>query len=275
MRVSTNIASLNAQREVVGTQRTIEKGMNELASGSRINKAADDAAGLALSKDFEMNIRSAGQATRNANDAISVIQIAEGSFNEMNNVVVRLRELAMQSASDTIADPERHVIASEAKQLSAEMERISQATRWGSKHLLTGEGGSYEFQIGYQADADANRIKVDFKDIDTRVQTLGLDGTDLSTKEGARQSLEKLDRAQASLSARRTTLGALQNRMNSTMDNLLTASQNMSASKSALSDADLAEASSDVAKGQITIQAGVSVIAQANQSPNAALKLLS
>lgn len=274
MRVQTNVASLNAQRGVVGTQRTIENGMASLASGSRINKAADDAAGLALSKDFEMNIRSAGQANRNANDAISVIQIAEGSFNEMNTIVVRLRELAMQSSSDTIGNDERRVIESEAKHLRAEIERISQSTRWGSKHLLNGEGQSYEFQVGYQADGATNRIKVDFKDVDTRIATLGIDGLDFSTKEGSRSSLTKLDRAQNSLSARRTTLGSLQNRMVSCQENLMTATQNMESSKSTISDTDIAKATTDVTKGQITLQAGVAVVSQANQSQMSAMKLL-
>lgn len=274
MRIQTNVPSLNAQRGATATRRGLEKNLNDLASGSRINKAADDAAGLALSKDFEMNIRSAQQANRNTNDAISLIQIAEGSFNEMNTILVRMRELAMQSASDSVGDGDRGMIDSEVKQLRAEMERISQATRWGSKHLLNGEGSSYEFQIGYQADGGTNRVKVDFADVDTRVATLGVDGVDFSTKEGARRGLQQVDAAQVSLGARRTTLGALQNRMTSSLDNLATATENMSSAKSRISDTDVAEASSQVVQGQINLQAGTSVLVQANQSQNAALKLI-
>lgn len=246
----------------------------QLASGSRITKAADDAAGLALSKNMQMHIRSASQATRNSNDAISLIQIAEGSFNEMNTMMVRLRELGVAASSDTIGDLERNMINREVMQLKSEMDRITHTTQWTSNKLLDGAGESFDFQVGIFSDVQNNQIKVNLKDIDTRTTTLGVDGVDFSTKAQAQNALGVLDEAINRLGDRRATLGAVQNRMTSTLDNLGVTSENLAASNSRLQDADIATTTTAVVKGQIMAQAGLATLAQANQSQAVALKLL-
>lgn len=274
MRIQTNIPSLNAQGHVQKTQREMQTSMTQMASGNRINKAGDDAAGLATSKNMEMHLRSVGQATRNANDAVSLIQIAEGSFNEMNTILVRLRELSMMAASDTIGAEPKQMIDKEAQQLHAEMDRISKATKWGSNRLLTGEGGSFDFQVGIFGKAEDNRITVNVNDIDTRTETLGMGSIDLSTSEAARVGLAQIDQAQTALGLRRSNIGAIQNRLTATIDNLGVQNENLSAAKSRLADTDIAKASASLLQTQVINNAGVSVLAQANQVANVALKLL-
>lgn len=271
----TNVPSVNAQREGVANRRLVDKSFAQLASGERITKAADDAAGLALSKGMDMHMRSASQANRNANDAISLIQIAEGSFNELNTIMTRLRELAITSASDSIGDEERVMINNEVTQLRKEMDRITESTRWGTRKLLNAEGGSFEFQVGLFNTKDQDRIKVSLKDIDTRTETLGISSMDFSNKEGARKALGKIDQAQNHVGERRANIGAIQNRLNSSMDNLNVQRENMAAARSQIGDADVAEASSQVVKGKIIAQAGTATLSQANQSQGVALKLIS
>lgn len=274
MRINTNMASINASRASVRNERDLHKGLNELASGSRINKAADDAAGLALSKTMEMNLRSVNQANRNTQDAVSLIQIAEGSFTEMNTIIARVRELGIAAASDTAADQDRRGMQDEMTHLRREMERISQATRFGTRKLMAGEGGDVEFQVGIFGDGKSNRMKINMRDIDTHVDTLGMDSVDFSSKEAARKSLGSLDKAQVSLSGRRATIGAIRNRLTSSLDNLGNQGENVAASKSRLSDADVAESSSRTVSGQIVSRSGAAVLAQATQSQAVALKLL-
>lgn len=274
LRIHTNMASINASRASVRNERDLHKSLGELASGSRINKAADDAAGLALNRTMEMNLRSVNQANRNTQDAVSLIQIAEGSFSEMNGIIARLRELGIAAASDTVADQDRKNMHDEMKHLRREMERISQATRFGTRKLLAGEGGDVEFQVGIFGDGGVNRVSVDMSEIDTRVETLGMDSVDLTSKDSARRSLAHLDEAQISLSGRRANLGAIQNRLTSSLDNLWNQGENVAASKSRLGDTDVAEAASRTVNGQIVSQSGVAVLAQANQSQLQALKLI-
>lgn len=274
MRINTNMASINASRASVRNERDLHKGLNELASGSRVNKAADDAASLALSKTMEMNLRSVGQANRNTQDAVSLIQIAEGSFTEMNTIIARVRELGIAAASDTVADQDRRGMQDEMTHLRREIDRISQATRFGTRKLMAGEGGDVEFQVGIAGDGGSNRMKINMRDFDTRVETLGMEGVDLSNKESARKSLGQLDRAQTSLSGRRATIGAIQNRLTSSLDNLGNQGENVAHSKSRLADADVADSASRTLSGQIVSRSGAAVLAQANQSQNVVLKLI-
>jgi flagellin len=148
MRVSTNVAAINAQRNLTGTQRSLTKSMAQLSSGLRINQAADDAAGLAISENLKAQIRSGRQASRNANDGISMVQTAEGGLNEISNIVVRLRELGIQAASDTVGQTERGFLNKEVMQLKAEVDRISNVTTWGSTKLLDGSNAVFDFQVG-------------------------------------------------------------------------------------------------------------------------------
>lgn len=274
IRISTNVSSINAQRSMVGGQREIQKSMAQLSSGSRITKSADDAAGLAISENLKSQIRSFSQASRNANDGISMVQTAEGGLSEVSNILVRMRELAMQSASDTVSDKERAFTDKETQQLKAEMQRISQTTRFGNTKLLDGSGGSFDFQVGINNNDSEDRIKYDASMTDAQISTLGVDGFDFSSKTGAQEALSKIDDAQSQVNGYRANLGALQNRLQSTVDNLGVMNENISAANSRIRDTDVAQATSEMTKNNILLQANTSVLSQANQVPQLALKLI-
>lgn len=274
MRVTTNVAALNAQRNLVGSQRQINDSMAKLASGSRINKAADDAAGLAISEGLKAQIRSAAQASRNANDGISMVQTAEGGLNEIGNIVVRLRELGIQAASDTVGENERGMLNKEVQQLKSEVQRIASVTTWGTTKLLDGSSPQFDFQVGLFNNAEEDRISFNAGENVATLDALGIGGIDFSTKEGAQEALSQLDSAQTSISGTRANLGALQNRLTSTVDNLGVAQENMSAANSRIRDTDVAQASSEMTRNNILLQAGTSTLAQANASNQLALKLI-
>lgn len=274
MRVTTNIAALNAQRNLVGSQRQINDSMAKLASGSRINKAADDAAGLAISEGLKAQIRSAAQASRNANDGISMVQTAEGGLNEIGNIVVRLRELGIQAASDTVGETERGMLNKEVQQLKSEVQRIASVTTWGTTKLLDGSSPKFDFQVGLFNNAEEDRITFNASENVATLDALGIGGIDFSSKEGAQEALGMLDNAQTSISGTRANLGALQNRLTSTVDNLGVAQENLSAANSRIRDTDVAQASSEMTRNNILLQAGTSTLAQANQSNQLALKLI-
>jgi len=274
MRVTTNIAAINAQRNLIGSQRQINDSMAKLASGSRINKAADDAAGLAISEGLKAQIRSAAQAQRNANDGISMVQTAEGGLNEIGNIIVRLRELGIQAASDTVGETERGMLNKEVQQLKSEVQRIASVTTWGTTKLLDGSSPSFDFQVGLFNNAEEDRITFNAGENVATLDALGLTGIDFSSKEGAQEALGLLDQAQTSVNGTRANLGALQNRLTSTVDNLGVAQENLSAANSRIRDTDVAQASSEMTRNNILLQAGTSTLAQANQSNQLALKLI-
>lgn len=274
MRVSTNVAAINAQRNLVGSQRSMSKSMSSLASGSRINIAADDAAGLAISERLKSGIRSARQANRNANDGISMIQTAEGGLNEISNIVTRLRELATQSASDTVGKTERGFLDKEVQQLKSEVERIAKSTKWGTTNLLDGSTPKFDFQVGLYNNAEEDRISFDSSVNSATLSSLGIQGLDYTTKEGAQDALGLLDAAQDNTNGMRANLGALQNRLQSTTDNLAVLEENMSAANSRVRDTDVAQASAEMTRNNILLQASTSTLAQANSVPQLALKLI-
>lgn len=274
MRVSTNIAAVNAQRNLGGSQVNIQNSLAKLSSGSRINKAADDAAGLAISENLKAQIRSTRQANRNANDGISMVQTAEGGLNEIGNIIVRMRELGIQAASDTIGDTERSFINKEIQQLKDEAQRIANVTTWGTTKLLDGTTPVFDFQVGVFNNDAEDRISFDSSENVATLDALGLDGVDYSSKEGAQSALEALDSAQTSVNAMRSNLGALQNRLMSTVNNLGVAEENLSAANSRIRDTDVAEASAELTRNNILLQASTSTLAQANQSTAVALKLI-
>lgn len=274
MRVSTNISAINAQRNLSGAQRVMNKSMGQLASGSRINIAADDAAGLAISERLKSQIRSARQANRNANDGISMIQTAEGGLNEIGNMVTRLRELGIQSASDTVSDTERGFVNKEVEQLKSEINRIAQTTKWGTANLLDGTTPQFDFQVGLFNNEVQDRISFDSSVNVATLDRLGLADLDYSSKSGSQEALEKLDTAQNTVNGYRANLGALQNRLTSTIDNLSVQEENLSAANSRVRDTDVALASSEMVRNQILLQAGTSTLAQANQTNQMALKLI-
>ena len=274
LRITTNLPALNAQRNLKSSQDSISNSYAQLASGSRINKSADDAAGLAISENLKAQIRSSRQAYRNASDGISMVQVAEGGLNEIGNIIVRMRELGIQASSDTIGDRERGFINKEIDQLKTEMQRIADVTTWGSTKLLDGSSPQFDFQVGINNNESEDRISFMAQENVATLDSLGLTGVDYTTKEGARQSLAQLDEAQYKVNGTRANLGALQNRLQSTLSNLSISDENLSAANSRIRDTDVAAASSDLAKNNILLQASTSTLAQANQSAAVAMKLL-
>lgn len=274
LRISTNVASINGQRNLLNSQLAMSNSMAQLSSGSRINKAADDAAGLAISENLKAQIRSARQANRNANDGISLVQTAEGGLNEIGNIVTRLRELGIQAASDTIGDRERQLVNKEVMQLKEEAQRIATVTTWGSTRLLDGSTPTYDFQVGLFNNAESDRISFVASENVATIDALGLGEVDYATKEGARTALAALDEAQMRVNASRANLGALQNRLISTVNNLGIAEENMSAANSRIRDTDIAAATSELAKNNVLLQSSTATLSQANQTGQLALKLL-
>lgn len=274
MRVSTNIGAINAQRSLASSQMNINKSLGQLASGSRINIAADDAAGLAISEGLKAQIRSARQANRNANDGISMVQTAEGGLNEIGNIVVRLRELGIQAASDTVGATERSFVNTEVQQLKNEIQRIASVTTWGTTKLLDGSTPTFDYQVGLYNNSFEDRISFNASENVATLDALGLTGIDYTTKEGAQQALAVLDSGQTSVNRMRANLGALQNRLQSTVANLAVSEENMSAANSRVRDTDVAVASSELARNNIMLQASTATLAQANQSAGLALKLI-
>lgn len=274
MRITTNVTSLNAQRTLVNSQRAISGSMAQLASGSRINKAADDAAGLAISENLKGQIRSYGQASRNAYDGISMVQVAEGGLAEIGNIVTRVRELGIQAASDTVGEKERGYLNLEVNQLKSELDRIAKTTRFGTTSLLDGSGQNFDIQVGIFNDETQDRISFDSTQLNATLGELGLEGVDISSKDSAQTALQTLDDAQGKIAGFRANLGALQNRFQSTVDNLAIQNENLSAANSRIRDADIAAATSEATRNQVLLNASTSVLSQANQQAQLALKLI-
>jgi len=274
MRINTNTQSLNAQRMLRKSKSEQTSALQRLSSGSRINSAADDAAGLAISEKLKARIRSTQQADRNANDGISMVQTAEGGLDEISSMLTRLRELSIQSASDTVGDTERSFTDLEYQNLKQEIERISQVTEFNGTKLLDGSADRLDFQIGVNNDDFQDRISYDAQQTNSSIESLGIDGIGVSSKEGAQDSLATIDAAIENISGQRANLGALQNRLVSTSNNLQTSAENLSAANSRIRDVDYAKASADNARNNILSQAGTSVLAQANAQGQNALRLI-
>ena len=274
MRINTNMASVNAQRNLRMNQATLQSQTEQLASAKRINKSADDAAGLAISEQLHADIRSFQQAGRNAQDGISFVQVAEGGISEVSNMVIRLRELSVQAASDTVGDRERGFLNNEVQQLKLEMQRISQSTEFNGAKLLNGTGENKDFQIGTKNNDFEDRISYDPSKTDVSLDALGLGGIDVASKTSAQGGLTDLDNALTTINANRAVLGAMQNRLFSTIANNEVAIENFSAAKSRILDADYSGVSAELAKNQVKVSASTSVLAQANQATGMAMKLL-
>ncbi len=274
MRVATNLSAINAQRTMANNNRNIANSYEKLSSGSRINKAADDAAGLAISEGLNAQIRSARQAKRNSEDGISLIQTAEGGLAEIGNMITRLRELGIQAASDTVGSEERKFINAEVDQLKDEMQRIAETTKWGTTNLLDGSTPVFDFQVGIFNSDSADRISFDSSGNVATIDALGLSGLDFTDKVGAQGGLEELDAAQNEVNRIRANMGALQNRLTNTVSNLGTMHENLSAANSRIRDTDVAEVSAELTKNQILMQASTATLAQANQKNSLALQLL-
>lgn len=274
LRINTNTASLNAQRNLMGTKLGLDKSLERLSSGYRINRAGDDAAGLAISEQLRAQIRGLKQAQRNAQDGVSLVQVAEGSLNEISSILIRLRELAVQAASDTIGPVERQFLNVEYDQLVSEIDRISDGTEFNGTQLLSGTGSVLDFQVGTRNDPNIDRLSFDASKADANSAALGVNLTSVADKASAQNALSSLDSAIVSVSAMRADFGAIQNRLQSTISNTAVSIENMSAANSRIRDVDVAEETAELTKNNILLQAGTSVLAQANTTSQTALNLL-
>ncbi len=274
--ILTNVASLNAQRNLNSTQEALAGSISRLSSGMRINKAGEDAAGLGISESHMACVRSLSQAQRNANDGISMSQVAEGAMNEMQGIVSRMRELSVQAANSTLGKTERGYIHTEFQQLSQEVDRISKVTNFNGQALLDGSASTgLTFQVGIYNSTD-DRISMSITKLNTSTlgSTAKITNTSLSTVTGAQKAIGVFDSAISMLSKARAKVGASQNRMSVTISNLATSHENLSAANSRIRDVDVASETATLTKMQILSQAGMAVLAQANQLPQAALSLL-
>jgi len=304
LRIATNVQSLNAQRNLGISNDMNNLAMEKMSSGFRINKASDDAAGLAISEKLRADYRSLIMARRNANDGVSLIQTAEGGLNEITNILSRLRELSVQGASDTIGTVERGFLNKEFSQLKDEIQRISRTTEFNGTLLLVGEQESVdeeirkrsnpyplELQVGknYFESADSkdnfnptNIVRIDLSNINASVNEEGLnlgsseedEKASVATKEYAQHSISVVDDAITKVSSYRSTLGAIQSRLNSTITQLSIQAENNAATNSRIRDTDFAEETAKLAQSSILKQSGVAVLAQSNQIPALALRLI-
>jgi flagellin len=274
LRINTNVPSLSAQRSLGINTRSQNDSLRKLSSGERITRSGDDAAGLAISENLKAQIRGMRQAKRNAGDAISMLQTAEGGMNEISSIIIRLRELSVQAASDTVGATERGFTDIEFQNLKEEIDRISKSTEFNGIKLLDGSGGKLEFQVGTKNDPILDRLHYDGSGADASIEALSLAIDSVSTKEGAQGALKKLDDALVHINGVRANFGALQNRLQSVTNNLEVSDENLSAANSRIRDVDVASETAELTKNNILLQAGVSVLSQANQAPNMALKLL-
>lgn len=274
--ILTNVASLNAQRNLATSQSNLASSIGKLSSGMRINNAGDDAAGLGISENLKAQVRSLSQASRNANDGISMSQVAEGAMNEMQGIVGRMRELSVQSANSTLGGTERGYIQTEFTQLKEEINRISSVTNFNGQKLLDGSASAgLSFQVGiYNSTNDRVAMSITKLNASTLGSTVKLQSASLSTVTNARVAIGVFDKAIQQLSQSRAKVGATQNRMQVTISNLASSHENLSAANSRIRDVDVAEETAAMTKNQILSQAGLAVLAQANQLPQSALSLL-
>ncbi len=271
-RINSGGAQIAAQRYLGKAQREVQSSLERLASGSRTVKAGDDAAGFAIAESLQGQIRGLKQASLNSESALAFIQTAEGGLNEQNNILIRMRELGVQAASDTVGDEERGFINKEFQQLISEFDRIAQSTRFGNKQLLTGTGEEFEFHVG-AGSGDENRIKFQL-DANTGAVEVGIDKLEVSDQDSARSILTDIDTALLKVADARSTFGAAQSRFHYTIDNLSVQVENLTEARSIITDVDVAEEVSNLTKNQVLQDIGVSVLAQANGDSQRALQLI-
>jgi flagellin len=262
LRINNNVEAFNAHRQLVATSDRASKSMERLSSGYRINRAADDAAGLAISEKLRGQIRGLSQAQRNAQDGVSLVQTAEGSLNEVHSMLQRVRELAVQSANGTLSTSDKAAITAEAAQLQSEITRIGQTADFNGIKLLDGSAGTISFQVGAN---DGDVISVATSTLSSQIGTIDVSNA------GA---ISAIDAAIQNVSTMRSTFGAVQNRLEHTLNNISTYQENLTASESRIRDVDMASEMVEFSKDQILQQAGTSMLAQANQAPQAVLSLL-
>ncbi|HEX4925980.1 MAG TPA: flagellin [Bdellovibrionales bacterium] len=272
LRINTNVASIAAQRHLDKSDRRMEHALKALASGNRIVQAGDDAAGLAISENLRGQLAGLRQARFNSENAISLIQVAEGGLNEQNNILIRLRELGIQAASDNVSDVERGYLNQEFGLLIQEFDRIAKTTAFGNKRLLEGTGERFEFQVGHQAGPE-NVIEYQL-DADSTAGTIGISGLAVEDQDEARSTLEEIDAGLDKLAAIRASFGAIQSRLLMTTSNLDIQYENVSAARSRMADADIAYETAELTAARVTQDAGIAALTQANTLPSRANMLI-
>jgi flagellin len=274
LRINTNISAMSANRWVEKNSSAEMRAQEKLSSGSRINRSSDDAAGLAVSEKLRAQIRSTTQAGRNAGDAVSIVQIAEGGLAEIGNILIRLRELSVQSASDTIDDAGRRMIDLEYRTMLDEITRTANATEYNGRKLINGTHSKLDFQIGINDDPENGRFILDLENQSNTAAALGLVGLSIATKEGSHRSMDLLDFAINAVSESRATFGAMQNSLQSIINNLKISEESQTEANSRIRDTDFAAETAERIKNRILTQSSIAILGQANISPQSALKLL-
>jgi len=274
LRVNNNISSINAQRNLVNTTDRLSKSLQRLSSGLRITRAADDAAGLAISENFRAEVRSLAQASRNANDGISLLQIAEGALNETSSILIRMRELAIQSSNGTLGSTERGTLNSEFQDLNDEIDRIANVTQFNGTSVLLSTS-AVTFQIGTH---NTSNDRISVSGVDASASGIGLGPPSarisISSVPVAQSALGSVDSAISRVASLRASFGTVQNRLESTIRSLAVALENTAAAESRIRDVDFAVETAELTRNQVLQQAGISVLSQANLSTQAALTLL-
>lgn len=288
MRIRTNVSSLTAQRHMAQNNNDMKSSLEKLSSGHRINKSADDAAGLAITENLRGKIRGMNVAKRNANDAVSMVQVAEGSMNEMSNMLIRMRELTIQSSTDTLGSREREYLNREYTQLVDEMDRIGKSTEFNGTRMFDPEQELSEFviQVGVNEstpEENSDTISINLEGLKFDSESLGLgkedeigpnDGGDGPDRQTISEKLTTIDDALSKVASERATLGAIQNRLQSAIGNLEVSVENQSVAKSRIKDVDFASETANLTQARIMTASNLSVLAQANQAPEQALRLL-
>jgi len=272
LRVNTNVASINAQRNLSTVSERLGGNFRRLSTGLRISTAADDAAGLAISERLRSQVRSLEQGKRNANDGISLVQTAEGALNEVSSILIRLRELAIQSSNGSVSDQDKGTLNEEFKSLVSEVNRIGRSTEFNGIKLLDGSSSTVSFQIGFGTTTGIDTLAVS---LSAALSTsLALDSLNIGSTGSTTTALTNVDAAINSVSSLRGSLGAVQNRLGSTINNLAIQTENLSAAESRIRDVDIAYETAQLTRNNILQQASISILAQANSAPQSALQLL-
>ena len=272
LRVNTNIASINAQRNTALVTTRLARNYQRLSTGLRISTAADDAAGLAISERLRSQVRSLAQASRNANDGISLVQVGEGALNEVSNILVRLRELAIQSANGSSSTADKNTIKEEFDSLVNEVNRIAQSTEFNGIRLLDGSSSTVTFQVGINTAAGIDQLNVTLAP--ALSTSLGLASVDVGSNGSTSFAITQIDSAINAVSQLRGRFGSLQNRLQSTIANLGVTAESLSAAESRIRDVDVALETAELTRNNILQQASISILAQANSQPQSALQLL-
>ena len=269
MVVQHNLSAMNTNRQLSGVQSAQSKSTEKLSSGYRINRAGDDAAGLSISEKMRSQIKGLNKASSNAQDGISLVQVAEGALNETHSILQRMNELATQAANDTNTSTDRTAIQAEIDQLTSEINRIQSTTQFNTMNLLDGTFSSKNLQVG---SLSGQSIGISIKNMNA--SSLGVDALKVSSFASAGSSMDKIQSAINLVSTQRSTLGALQNRLEHTINNLNTTAENTQAAESRIRDVDMATEMVEYSKNNILAQAGQSMLAQANQATQGVLSLL-